>query len=160
MKEHLVGAEDRRNYIRIHSSFLELRKIIVPKLVLDENGSRRLHRIQKSPGIAAGVHRQIKHCVGTAVVLPKFIARRREKRQDDKTFRRHFPNPFYQRSCLLKLPYGRAVEPDSPSIPASAHLLLNTAYDVLPTGHEECGLMIEKAQNPGTEEIHQNAYIV
>ena len=75
LEEDLIGAEDTRHAIHRNTTMTEDVEIVVPELVLYEECHHWAHGTQKATSIANGIEGQIADDVGTAVVLPDFIAR-------------------------------------------------------------------------------------
>ena len=79
-------------------------KIVIPKLILDEECHNRTNGTKKPAGIGYRVERQISNDVCTPVVFAYFIARRREECKQNLIFRMVSAQLLHQRTSLLELP--------------------------------------------------------
>ena len=86
-------------------------KVVVPELILDEEGHDRPDRPQETAGIADGVERQVADDVGTLVVLTHLIARRREEGEQNLVLRMVATELLHERTALLELAQGGRMEP-------------------------------------------------
>ena len=82
---------------------LQYVQVVIPELILDEKSHYWPHQPQESYGIDWRVDRQIADDVGTFVVLAHFIARRREKGEQNLVFGMLASQAFHDRPSLLEL---------------------------------------------------------
>ena len=104
LEEDLVPSEDARNAIGGHTPMLQHVKVVVPEFVFDEECHHRPYRTQEPAGIVHCVQWQVADDVGSLVILSHFIARRREKGEQNLVFGVSGTNSLHQRASLLKLP--------------------------------------------------------
>ena len=83
---------------------LEDMQIVIPELILDEEGGHRTDGPQETTGVGDGVERQVTDDVGPFVVLAHLIARRREEREQNLVLRMVATELFHQWAPLLELP--------------------------------------------------------
>ena len=137
---------------------LEDMQIVIPELILDEEGHHGPHRAQEAAGIGNRVQRQIAHDVGTLIVLAHLVARRREERQQDFILRVVAPQLLHQRPSLLKLAERGGMKPYV--LGAGVNLLAqNRECLTLATPHL-AHLLIEKAVNGNAGKIQIYDYVV
>jgi len=134
LEEHLIGAENARDTIRGHSPMLQDVKVVVPKLIFDEERHLRPHDAQEATCVADRVQGKIADDVGSLVVFPHLIARWREKREQELVFRMFPTNALHERTPLLELAKRGRMKPYVPC--AGFHLLVqDTESVVLATPH-------------------------
>ena len=102
-EENLVGTENRRYTISRNTTMLKYVKIVIPKLILDEESHHRPHQSQEAYGIYGGVERQVAYYVGTLVILAHLIARRGEEGQEYLVFRMLLAQTLNNGASLFKL---------------------------------------------------------
>ena len=111
LEEHLIRAENARHTIDRHMTVFQNMQVVIPELVLDEEGHHRTNGPEEAAGVGNRVEWQIGDDVSPLVVFPHLITRRREERQQDLVFRMFPPQLLHQRASLLKLAQRGSMEP-------------------------------------------------
>ena len=110
-EEHLLRTEDAADTIHWHLTMLQDVQVVEPELILDEESHAGTHRTQETTGVADGVEGQIADNVGTFVVLPDLIARRREEREQDFILRMLAAQTLHEWTALFELSERGSMEP-------------------------------------------------
>ena len=74
--ENLVGAEDAGYAVNRDAAAMQSCEIVLPELVFDKEGHRRMSNLEEFACVELGVEGQIADDIGTFVVLADFISRR------------------------------------------------------------------------------------
>ena len=92
----------------------QFREQVQPELVFDEDGDFGVYGVEKPAGVTRGVDRQVEDMVGSGVVFPDFVARRREEGEQDFVFGVFPAQLLDDRAALFELAERRDVHPDDP----------------------------------------------
>ena len=123
-----IGPEYSRYYIGRYLPTGELRKVVQPKLVLDEDGHLRFHRVEKTGRIARCIGRQVENPVSPGVV-PAYLVPGGRKESEEYLIRGIIlPDGLHYGPALFELAERRSVEPNYPF--ATAHGLLQLTENV------------------------------
>ena len=110
-EENLVGTEDARHAVDGYISAFQDMQIIVPELILDEEGHHRTHQSQETDGIKWRVKRKITDDVGTLIILAHLVTRRREEGEQNLVLRMELAHPLHDGTALFKLAQRGGMEP-------------------------------------------------
>ena len=106
----------------------ELRKVVQPKLVLDEDSHLRFHRVEKTGRIARCIGRQVENPVSPGVVPAYLVSGGREESEEYLIRGIILPDGLHYGPALFELAERRSVEPNYPF--ATAHGLLQLTENV------------------------------
>ena len=157
-EEHLLGAEDAADAVDGHLAMLQDVQVVVPELILDEECHDGPHGTQEPACIADGVEWQIAHDVGTLVVLPDLVARRREEREQDFILRMVAAQPLHERASLFELAQRRCVEPHV--LRLRVYALLEDAYGFALATPHLAHLLAEQTRDGDAAEIEVKDYLI
>ena len=157
-EEDLPLAEDAAHAIDGHAPVFQDVQVVVPELVLDEEGHLGPYDAQEAPGIGDGVERQVADDVGSGIVLAHLVARRREERQQDLQFRTATAQLFHQRASLLKLPKRCGMEPYIVCL--RVHLLAQHPEGVALATPHLAHLLVELAGDGHAQKVEINDEVI
>jgi hypothetical protein len=102
-EEYLVGTEYGAYAIYGNLPVTQNVQVVIPELVLYEKRRNGTHRTKETTCVGNGVDRQICYDVGTRIVLPYLVARRREEGKEDFVVGMFQTNAFYDGTSLFEL---------------------------------------------------------
>ena len=157
-EEHLSRTEDGRHAVRRDLTAPQLAQIILPELVLDEERHAGTGQVHETPDVTRCVKRQVTHHVGSLVILPYLVARRREERQQQLILRMQPTDFLHQRTPLLELAQRGGVEPQVAG--GRVHLLPQDSEGLLFAFHHRRYLLAEECGQPDRTHIQIDEEIV
>ena len=145
-EEDRIAAEDGRNDEGPHMPAAQFREQVQPELVFDEDGDFGVYGVEKPAGVTRGVDRQVEDMVGSGVVFPDFVARRREEGEQDFVFGVFPAQLLDDRAALFELAERRDVHPDD-LLPGSDRFAY-AAEEVPASFDPEPGLRMARRHEP------------
>ena len=91
---------------------LNFMQVMVPEFILNEQHQPWLYRIQKTPCMHCGIHRQVKDLIGNRMRFAYFISRWRKKTNQYGMRGIQGFQLFEHRQSLFKFAEGSSVHPD------------------------------------------------